>query len=319
MVLSDSTRGQGTLKSILLLLSKSKFVENNVRRFEISRMAAFRFVSGEKLEDAIDAAKDANELGIMATIDHLGESVKDEALAGEATDVYVKVLERIADSGVDSNISVKLTQLGLDIDYDLCLQNLERIVQKASELNNFVRMDMEDSPYTQKTLDIFKTLRKKYPNVGIVLQTYLYRTEKDVEEVIENGYGLRLCKGAYTESREIAFPKKAQVDQNFIHLLEMGLSEKARKNGVLVGVATHDEKIIDWTKNFTRTNGVGKDEFEFQMLFGIRKKLQEELVKEGYKMRAYIPFGTHWYPYYMRRLAERPSNLLSFFRTILCD
>ncbi len=319
MVLSDSTRGQGTLKSILLLLSKNKFVENNVRRFEISRTAAFRFVSGEKLEDAIDAAKDANELGIMATIDHLGESVKDEALAGKATDVYVRVLERIAESGVDSNISVKLTQLGLDIDYDLCLQNLERIVQKASEFNNFVRMDMEDSPYTQKTLDIFKTLRKKYPNVGIVLQTYLYRTEKDVEEVIENGYGLRLCKGAYTESKEIAFPKKAQVDQNFIHLLEMVFSEKARKNGVVVGVATHDEKIIDWTKSFTRNNGVGKDEFEFQMLFGIRKKLQEELVKEGYKMRAYIPFGTHWYPYYMRRLAERPSNLLSFFRTILCD
>jgi len=301
------------------LLSKNKLAENTVKRFEISRKAAFRFVSGEELEDAVSAAKSANELGITATIDHLGESVEDATLARKSTDVYVRVLESIAESGVDSNISVKLTQLGLGIDYDLCLQNLERIVQKAAELNNFVRMDMEDSPYTQKTLDIFRTLRKKFPNVGIVLQTYLYRTEKDVEEIIENGYGLRLCKGAYTEPKEIAFPKKAQVDQNFIHLLEMVLSEKARNNGVYVGVATHDEKIIDWTKNFTQTNGVGKDEFEFQMLFGIRKKLQEELVKEGYRMRAYIPFGTHWYPYYMRRLAERPSNFLSFCRTILCD
>ncbi len=289
------------------------------KRFEISKKAASLFVSGDAMEDAIRAAGEANRLGIAATIDQLGESVDSEELAEKATDVYVQVLELISETAIDSNISVKLTQLGLAIDYDLCLRNLERIVQKAAELDNFVRMDMEDSPYTQKTLDIFKTLREKYPNVGIVLQTLLYRTEKDVEWIIEKGYGLRLCKGAYSESKEIAFTKKVEIDQNFIHLLEMLLSEKARKNGVHVGIATHDHRIIDWTKEFTKNNGIGKDEFEFQMLFGIRRDLQCQLANEGYRMRAYIPFGTHWYPYYMRRLAERPSNILTFSRTILCD
>jgi proline dehydrogenase len=163
---------------------------------------------------------------------------------------------------------------------------------------------MEDSSFTQKTLDVFNAIRSKYPNLGIVLQTYLYRTERDVEEAIQNGYGLRICKGAYKEPSDIAFPKKAQVDQNFIRLMEKLLGERARKNGVYVGVATHDEKIIDWTKNFARENG-------------IRVNLQKKLVKEGYQMRVYIPFGTHWYPYYMRRLAERPANLLFFAKTLL--
>ncbi|MCK4443750.1 MAG: proline dehydrogenase family protein [Thermoplasmata archaeon] len=289
------------------------------KRFEISKKAASLFVSGENLEDAIRAAREANGLGIMATIDQLGESVENAEVARKSTDMYIEVLERIAETGVDGNISVKLTQLGLAIDYNLCLQNLERIVRKASELNIFVRVDMEDSPYTQKTLDIFSTLRKKYSKVGIVLQALLYRTEKDVEEIIENGHGVRICKGAYTEPKDIAFPRKPQVDQNFIHLLEMLLSEKARNNGVYVGIATHDHKIIDWAKEFIKNNGVGKDEFEFQMLFGIRRDLQEELVKEGYRMRAYIPFGTQWYPYYMRRLAERPRNIFSFCRTVLSD
>ncbi|MEE9223227.1 MAG: proline dehydrogenase family protein, partial [Thermoplasmata archaeon] len=160
-------------------------------------------------------------------------------------------------------------------------------------------------------------IRSKYSNLGVVLQTYLYRTEKDVENVIENGHSLRICKGAYKEPRDIAFPKKSQVDQNFIQLLEKLLGERARKNGVYVGVATHDEKIIDWTKNFARENGVGKEEFEFQMLYGIGINLQKKLVKEGYQMRVYIPFGTHWYPYYTRRLAERPANLLFFAKTFL--
>lgn len=274
-------------------------------------------MSGERIEDAINAARMANELGITATIDHLGESVQDENLARKFTDVYIEVLNQIAESGVGSNISVKLTQLGLGIDFNLCLQNFQRIVERARQLNNFVRIDMEDSPYTQRTLDIFKAIRENYSNVGIVLQAYLYRTEKDVLDIIENGYSLRICKGAYTEPKEIAFPKKGQVDKNFIHLLEMLLSENARKNGVYVGIATHDNRIIDWTKDFANRNAIGKDEFEFQMLFGIRKDLQVELVREGYRMRAYIPFGTYWYPYYVRRLAERPANILTFARTIL--
>ncbi len=304
---------------MLLLLSKNKFAERTVKRFRISKKAASLFVSGDTIDDAIRAAGEANLLGIMATIDQLGESVDSPDLARKAADVYVQVLERISVTGVNSNISVKLTQLGLAIDYDLCLGNLERIVKKAAELNNFVRMDMEDSPYTQKTIDMFRTLRKKYSNVGIVLQALLYRTEKDVEWVIENGYGLRICKGAYSEPKEIALTKKAQIDQNFIHLLEMLLSEKARRNGVYVGIATHDHKIIDWTKEFVEKNRIGKDEFEFQMLFGIRRDMQCQLAGEGYRVRAYIPFGTHWYPYYMRRLAERPSNILTFSRTVLCD
>lgn len=317
MTLSDSTRGQGTLKSTLLLLSENRFVERAIMRFEMSKRAARRFVPGEKLEDAITAAKELNEAGIMAGIDHLGESVEDEALARKMADVYVQILEEIAANGIDSNISVKPTQLGLGISNELCRENVERIVKKAAEYGNHVRMDMEDSSFTQKTLDVFKSIRKKYPNLGTVLQTYLYRTEKDVEDAIENGYGLRICKGAYKEPSDIAFPKKAQVDQNFIELLGKLLGERARKNGVYVGVATHDDKIIDWTKDFVRENGVGKEEFEFQMLYGIRSNLQKTLVKEGYQMRVYIPFGTHWYPYYMRRLAERPANLLFFARTFL--
>ncbi|MFQ5884622.1 MAG: proline dehydrogenase family protein [Thermoplasmata archaeon] len=317
MILSDGRRGSDTLKSILLFLSKNKFLERIITNSSIAKKAAFRFVSGERIEDAINAARRANEIGMTATIDHLGESVEDENLAREFTDVYIDVLDQITESGVDSNISVKLTQLGLGIDFDLCLQNFERIVERATRLNNFVRIDMEDSPYTQKTLDIFRAVRKNYSNVGVVLQAYLYRTEKDVEEAIENGYGLRVCKGAYTEPKEIAFPKRDQVDKNFIYLLEMLLSEKARKNGVYVGIATHDDKIIGWTKDFAERNGIGKNEFEFQMLFGIRRDLQEELVKEGYRMRAYIPFGTYWYPYYVRRLAERLSNILTFARTVL--
>ncbi len=285
----------------------------------MSKRAARRFVPGEKLEDAITAAKELNEVGIMAGIDHLGESVEDEVFAGKMADVYIQILEEIVASGIDSNISVKPTQLGLGISNELCRENVERIVKKAAEYGNHVRMDMEDSSFTQKTLDVFKSIRKKYPNLGIVLQTYLYRTEKDVEDAIENGYSLRLCKGAYNEPSSIAFPKKAQVDQNFTKLLENLLGERARKNGVYVGVATHDDKIIDWTKSFVRENGVGKEEFEFQMLYGIRSDLQRKIVGEGYQMRAYIPFGTHWYPYYMRRLAERPANLLFFARSVLGD
>jgi len=317
VILSDGRRGSDTLESILLFLSKSKFLERIITNSSIAKKAASLFVSGERIEDAINAARRANEIGITATIDHLGESVENDILARKFTDVYIAVLDQIAESGVDSNISVKLTQLGLGIDFDLCHQNFQRIVERARQLNNFVRIDMEDSPYTQKTLDIFKAIRKDYSNVGIVLQAYLYRTEKDILEVIENGHGLRICKGAYTEPKEIAFQKKDQVDKNFIHLLEMLLSEKARKNGVYVGIATHDDKIIEWTKDFAKRNGIGKNEFEFQMLFGIRKDLQVELVKEGYRMRAYIPFGTYWYPYYVRRLAERPANILTFARTIL--
>jgi proline dehydrogenase len=319
VTLSDSSRGQGTLRDTLLLLSKNRFVENTVKRFEMVKNAAANFVSGDEIEDAIRATEEANKLGIMATIDQLGESVTREERATRSTDVYVNVLERIAETGADANVSIKLTQLGLDIDYDMCLRNVESIVERAAELNNFVRMDMEDSPYTQRTLDIFKTLRKRHQNVGIVLQAYLYRTEKDVEDIVENGYSVRLCKGAYTESKEIAFPKKSQVDNNFILLLEKLLSEKARKNGAYVGVATHDEKLIGWTKNYAHHNGLGKNEFEFQMLFGIRKDLQEKLAREGYRTRAYIPFGTYWYSYYMRRLAERPSNMFTFARTVLGD
>jgi proline dehydrogenase len=286
-------------------------------RFEMSKRAARRFVPGERLEDAIFAASELNQAGIIAGIDHLGESVEDEALARKMADIYVQILEAIAANRINSNISVKPTQLGLGISNELCRENIERIVKKAAEYGNHVRMDMEDSSFTQKTLDVFKAIRAKYPNVGIVLQTYLFRTEKDVEDIIENGYGLRICKGAYKESSDIAFSKKVQTDQNFIKLLERLLGERARKNGVFVGVATHDDKIIDWTKNFVVENGVGKEEFEFQMLYGIRTNLQKKLVEEGFQMRVYIPFGTHWYPYYMRRIAERPANLLFFARTFL--
>jgi proline dehydrogenase len=242
----------------------------------------------------------------------LGESTTSSAEAESDVREYLRVLDHIEDAGVNSNVSVKLTQLGLDIDEDYCLRNARRIVEAAKRHNNFVRIDMEDSSKTDATLRIFKRLYGEQSNVGIVLQAYLYRTEKDVDDALALGARVRLCKGAYKEREDVAFPEKSDVDANFVRLMK-----KLLKSGIYHGVATHDEKMIAATKEFAAAEGVSRDAFEFQMLYGIRRDLQLKLAREGYRMRIYVPYGEYWYPYFMRRLAERPANVWFVLKNLI--
>ncbi len=246
-------------------------------------------------------------MGIMATVDHLGENVTTPDTAIAAADSYLEILDAITTYRLNSNISLKLTQMGLDIDEELCYRNVARICEHARELNNFVRIDMESSAYTERTLNIFRRLWHEagYRNVGVVLQAYLYRTENDVREMNRIGARVRLCKGAYNEPPTVAFPRKADVDANFARLTRLLLTE-----GTYPAIATHDERLINYTKRFAAARGIDASRFEFQMLYGVRRELQVALVRQGYNMRVYVPFGTEWYPYFMRRLAERPANVV---------
>jgi len=300
------------LKAILLYLSRQKGIQGFMLNFGVTRKVVDRFVSGEKLEDGLNAVKKVNSEGAIATLDHLGEEVSEADEAVAATEVYLDALDQIKDNGADTNVSVKPTQVGLKIDKGLCEENFAQIIERAKKHDNFVRMDMEGSDCTQDTLEVFKSLRKKYDNVGIVIQSYLYRSDKDVDEVLELGGRIRLCKGAYKEPKEIAFPKKQQVDENFEKLME-----KMLLSGIYHGIATHDEKLIERTKEFAQKNSLPRDSFEFQLLYGIRTELARKLVAEGYNVRIYIPFGMEWYPYFMRRLAERPANLFFFLKNFL--
>ncbi|HEY7183334.1 MAG TPA: proline dehydrogenase family protein [Blastocatellia bacterium] len=296
-------RGMISRAALLYLSQKTELKDFFSKLPGFSRVTG-RFIAGENLDDAIAAILELNRAGMAATFDHLGESTTSRAEAEADVREYLRVLDRIENTGVNSNISVKLTQLGLDIDEDYCLQNARRIVEAAKRHGNFVRIDMEDSSKTDATLNIFKRLYGEYGNVGVVLQAYLYRTEKDVEDVIAMGARVRLCKGAYKEPEEVAFPEKGEVDANYVRLMK-----KLLKSGVYHGIATHDEKMIAATTEFAAGEGVSRDAFEFQMLYGIRRDLQLKLVRDGYRMRIYVPYGEHWYPYFMRRLAERPANV----------
>jgi proline dehydrogenase len=300
------------LKGILLYLSRQKGIQNFMVNFTVTRRVVNRFVSGEELEDGLSAVKKVNSEGAIATLDHLGEEVSEREEATAAAEVYLNALDKINKWGVDTNVSAKPTQLGLKIDPELCEQNFARMIEKAKGYDNFVRMDMEGSDCTADTLEVFKKLRKKHDNVGIVIQSYLYRSEKDVEEVLELGGRIRLCKGAYKEPKEIAFPKMEQVNENFLKLMEEML-----KSGIYHGIATHDEKLIEKTKQFAQKNNILKESFEFQLLYGIRTELARQLIKDGYNVRIYIPFGRQWYPYFMRRLAERPANMFFFIKNFL--
>jgi proline dehydrogenase len=248
---------------------------------------------------------------MSASLDHLGENVTSREQALRAQQTYLQTLERIWQEGLNSNISLKLTQLGLDWDAEFCAQLLESIVRRAEELDNFVRIDMESSAYTARTLELCKRMRAKSTAVGAVIQSYLYRSEQDVRELIAIGCRIRLCKGAYNEPPEVAFPRKADVDANFVRLMKLLLS-----SGIYHAIATHDPRMISATKEFVREKGIPADQFEFQMLYGIRPDLQRQLVQEGYRLRIYIPFGRDWFPYFMRRLAERPANVLFLFRNL---
>jgi proline dehydrogenase len=294
------------LRSALLFLSNQKQVFRFVRNNRLAKSFANRFVAGETLDTALAAVARLNARGITASLDLLGESVHNEAEARAAGDEYVAMLDRIHKQKLDANVSVKLTAMGLDISEDLCVAIMHKILQRAREYQTFVRIDMESSEYTQRTLDLFE--QRLYPayreNVGIVLQSYLYRTFADVERANLIKARVRLCKGAYKEPETVAYPNKKDVDANYIRCMH-----ELMLKGNYPGIATHDEAIIKEAKRFAKENQIAPNRFEFQMLYGVRRDLQDKLVREGYRMRVYVPFGTQWYPYLMRRLAERPANV----------
>ena len=294
------------LRNALLYLSSQPKVFNFVRHNRMAKGFASRFVAGETLDTALEAVRQLNAKGITATLDLLGESVRNAKEARESARAYIEMLDRIRSAKLDANVSLKLTAMGLDISEDLCVANLQNILDRAREHSTFVRLDMESSEYTQKTLDLF--YERLYPsyrgNVGIVLQSYLYRTSSDVEEANKANARVRLCKGAYKEPATVAYPEKKDVDESYLRCMRSLLT-----NGHYPGIATHDEVMVRETKRFARESDIKSDQFEFQMLYGVRRDLQEKLVSEGYRMRVYVPFGTQWYPYLMRRLAERPANV----------
>lgn len=311
------------LRSILIYLSKAAWAQRLVVDWKFAWQAASRFVAGNTIGDAINAVCELNANGINSTLDHLGESTSTRAEAVKAADDVIELLEQINTSGVRANVSVKLTQIGLALDESLCEKNLERILARAREYKNFVRIDMEDTPYTDQTLRMYRDLRGKgFQNTGVVVQSYLYRTEKDTRDLLEAGACFRLVKGAYKEPPELAFPKKADVDANF-DLLTQIMIDAAKTTGSpslsadgrtppIPAIGSHDPKRLDFARTYAEKVGLPKQAIEFQMLFGIRRDLQEQYVKEGYPVRIYVPYGTHWYPYFMRRLAERPANVWFF-------
>jgi proline dehydrogenase len=294
------------LRNALLYLSNQphvfKFVQNN----RLARGFAARFVAGETIESALDAAAALNAKGISVSLDLLGESVRNEEEARGAAREYVRIIDRIGERRLNANASVKLTQMGLDLSEDLCVANMQEILDRARAHGNFVRLDMESSEYTDKTLALFyDRLFPNYPeNVGIVLQSMLRRTHSDAERAAAARARVRLCKGAYKEPESVAFPEKKDVDDSYVRCMRLLMEQ-----GNYPGLTTHDEKLIDEAKRFAREKSIAPERFEFQMLYGVRRDLQERLVREGYRMRVYVPFGTQWYPYLMRRLAERPANV----------
>jgi proline dehydrogenase len=294
------------LRDLMLYLSESRLARRLAREAPFAHAVARRFVAGESLEDAVRAVRSINEAGMHASLDYLGESVSRRTEARAAAEVYVELIDRIAREGLDANVSLKLTQMGQDIDEAFLRENLERVLEAARNADLFVRFDMESSDYTERTLDFFETLwHEGHRNVGVVIQSYLYRSEADVRRLNELGARVRLCKGAYKEPESVAFPHKRDVDANFIRLMKLLLS-----GGTYPGIATHDEAMIRATTDYARQQGIAPSAFEFQMLYGVRRDLQQKIVEEGWNLRVYVPFGEAWYPYYMRRLAERPANLL---------
>jgi proline dehydrogenase len=299
------------IKGLLLYMSEQPRLQRIAVKAQFSRRVAARFVAGEKIQDAIRAVEALNSKGSTATLDYLGENVTTKEEASVAGTEYLQALNEIHESGVNSNVSLKLTQFGLAIDEEFCRRNAEQVVVRAREFNNFVRIDMEGSAFTDSTLRIFTALRQVYDNVGIVIQAYLFRSEKDIENVLAMNSRIRLCKGAYKEPPDISFKKKSDTDANYVKLMKILL-----KSGIYHGIATHDPNMIRATRDFAKQENIGKERFEFQMLYGIRRDLQEQLISEGYNLRIYVPYGEEWYSYLMRRMAERPANLMFVLRNM---
>ena len=300
------------LRSLLLLLAKSRRFARFVTGNSFARRCARRFIAGDMLHEAVAVVRELNSEGISATIDFLGEHVTSADGAQRVSYVCLDLVEAIANEKLDANVSVKLSQLGLDVDPKLCEGLLKNIVTRAELRNSFVRVDMEGSAYAEQTINIVERVREHSHAVGPVIQAYLYRSELNVVKLLHSRCPMRLCKGAYKEPSRIAYQRKKEVDANFVHLMQILL-----KSGIYHGIATHDKKIIDQCIEFSQMWCISKKEFEFQMLYGIRRDLQKDLVRRGYKVRVYVPFGNQWFPYFMRRLAERPANLWFFLRSAL--
>jgi len=299
---------------MLLWMSDRDDVRDLLFRLPFSRSAASRFVAGDNHEDALTVATELNRQGFRVTLDLLGESVSERAEAERATAEYADSLEFIEQSEASTTISLKLTQLGLDISTEFCTDNLRRIVGRADVLGNFVRIDMEHSDYTERTLQVFCKVFGEHQNVGIVIQSYLKRSEQDVKRLIGLGAPVRLCKGAYQEPSSVAFQDKAQVDSSYVRLMQLLLD-----GGTPTAIATHDERMIEATLEYAQANKIDRDAYELQMLYGVRRRLQRELIADGLPVRLYLPYGSQWYSYFMRRMAERPANLLFVLRAMLGD
>jgi proline dehydrogenase len=293
------------LRGTLLYLANRGSIRRFVTHNRLARRSARRFVAGETLEEALQATRALNQRGFSVSLDHLGENVNDAAEARSAANDYIQILDAIKQASLEANISIKLTALGLDIEAALCEENVRRILDRARSYNIFVRVDMEGSAYTERTLALVAKLRQEYEGVGTVIQSYLYRSAKDIENLIASQTRVRLVKGAYKEPPEIAYPRKADVDRSYAQLMRQLLA-----HGNYPAIATHDPRMIQEAKTFVAANALAKSRFEFQMLYGIRRDLQEQLIHEGYNLRIYVPYGTQWYPYLTRRMAERPANLL---------
>jgi proline dehydrogenase len=293
------------LKRTLLYMAHNETVRRFVLNNRAARGVSRRFVAGEQLEEAIEAVRTLNSRGLHVSLDHLGENVGDEHEARAAAEDYMEILDRVKATGVDANISIKLTALGLDISAQLCEDNISHILEHAGQFPIFVRIDMEGSAYTERTVALTLRLHERFEHVGTVIQSCLYHSKKDVEQLILQGVRVRLVKGAYREAKTVAFQNKSDVDRNYVRLMTLLL-----QRGNYPALATHDEAIINAACRFAHDNGIGPGAFEFQMLYGIRRDLQERLVQKGYNVRVYVPYGSQWYPYLVRRMAERPANLM---------
>lgn len=304
------------LRALFISLSESRWLRGMAERSGVGRRLSSRFVAGTQVEDALRVTQVVNRAGLSVSVDNLGENVTNADEARDSAQLYHQMLDEISSRGLNANVSLKLTHMGLDVDEPLARDLVTGLVAKAAAMQppNFVRVDMEGSPYTQRTLDFVHELHRMPGHAGVVgavIQSYMRRAESDIEKLLAERIRIRLCKGAYKEPDEIAFQKKSEVDANYVRLMKVLM-----KSGVYHGLATHDEKIIQQAKSFAAQEHIPPDAFEFQMLYGIRRDLQRRLVREGWRMRVYIPFGTEWYPYFMRRLAERPANAFFLARNL---
>lgn len=305
------------LRAFFVSLSENRAIRGMAERSSIGQKLSSRFVAGTSIQDAVSATQAVNKLGMHVSLDNLGENVTNADEARHSATLYDQILDEIGARGLDANVSVKLTHMGFDLDEKLALDIVSGLVAKAAAMQpkNFVRVDMEGSPYTQRTLDLVHELHGRPGHqgcVGAVIQAYLFRSEDDIEKLLAEGIRIRLCKGAYKEAGDIAFQKKSEVDDNYVKLMK-----RLMKSGVYHGLATHDESIIDQAIAYARAEKIPSAAFEFQMLHGIRRDLQQKLVRDGWNMRVYIPFGTEWYPYFMRRLGERPANAVFILKNLL--